>query len=176
MVVAAFRVAAANGAQYGGQAGVTNRATMRQDLGADQYTNITGSGVLRGPLTIITQFGGAGGIGGQNYAGGGGTDGGYGGGGYGGGGLGGAGQSGVGGLHPPGVSLNQAYNTLVGLPSQQGQLGGGFGQGGGAATLWLRRLWRLPWLWWRLWLPRWRIRLPCGGKFGGFGNCAMATD
>src|SRR5262249_54953385 len=113
----------------GGPAGQTQGGTMRQDR-AYQYTNIPGSGVLRGPLTIITQFGGAGGIGGQNYAGGGGTYGGYGGG-FPGSGIYSGGTAGVGGLHPPGVSLNQAYNTLVGLPAQQGQLGGGFGMGGG---------------------------------------------
>lgn len=110
------------GGGFGGQAGVTGPARMVPDR-AHQHTNITGSGVLRGPLTIITQFGGAGGIGGQNFAGGGGNFGG----------LGGfaPGGAGVGGLHPPGVSLNQAYNTLVGLPAQQGMLGGGFGLGGG---------------------------------------------
>jgi hypothetical protein len=91
---------------------------------ASQYTNVTGSGVLRTSLPIVTQFGGAGGIGGNNYAGGGGTYGGYG---AGAGIYSGAGGNGVGGLHPPGVSLNMAYNTLVGLPTQQGQLGGGFG-------------------------------------------------
>lgn len=41
------------------------------------------------------------------------------------------GGPGVGGLHPPGVSINQGMNTLVGLPTQQGQLGGGFGMNRG---------------------------------------------
>jgi hypothetical protein len=37
-------------------------------------------------------------------------------------------------MFPPGFQLHFSYNTLVGLPTQQGQLGGGFGQnpiGGG---------------------------------------------
>lgn len=93
-------------------------------------SNVTGSGVLRGPLLIVTQFGGAGGIGGSGYAGGGGSYG-AGAGIYAGGGM--PGGPGGGGLHPPGVGLNQAYNTLVGLPTQQGQLGGGFGLGRGSS-------------------------------------------
>jgi hypothetical protein len=96
-----------------------------------QYSSATGSGILQGPLIIQSQFGGAGGIGGQNYAGGGGT---YGGAGFGGGagGLGGGaggnlGTTGQFSMFPPGFQMNFSYNTLVGLPSQQGQLGGGFG-------------------------------------------------
>jgi hypothetical protein len=111
------------------QDGGSRPARMNRDR-AYQYTNITGSGVLRGPLPIITDFGGAGGIGGQNYAGGGGT---YGGLGFGFGPGAGiySGRNGIGGLQPPGVSVNQAYNTLVGLPAYQGMLGGGFGLGFG---------------------------------------------
>jgi hypothetical protein len=43
------------------------------------------------------------------------------------GGAGGYGGVGVGGLNPPGVSINQGYNVLPGMPSQIGMLGGGFG-------------------------------------------------
>jgi len=93
-----------------------------------QYTSATGSGILTGPLIIQTQFGGAGGIGGQNYAGGGGTYGGLGGALGALGGLGGNNQQGNYSMFPPGFQLHFSYNTLVGLPSQQGQLGGGFGQ------------------------------------------------
>jgi len=96
-----------------------------------QYSSATGSGILTGPLIIQSQFGGAGGIGGQNYAGGGGT---YGGAGGALGALGGNNQQGNYSMFPPGFQLHFSYNVLVGLPSQQGQLGGGFGQnpiGGG---------------------------------------------
>jgi len=96
-----------------------------------QYSSATGSGILTGPLIIQSQFGGAGGIGGQNYAGGGGTYGGLGGAL---GALGGNNQQGNYSMFPPGFQLHFSYNVLVGLPSQQGQLGGGFGQnpiGGG---------------------------------------------
>src|ERR1700678_1882403 len=70
------------------QGGVGQRALMvnPNSPGGDrmyQYSSATGSGILQGPLIIQSQFGGAGGIGGQNYGGGGGT---YGGAGFGGGG------------------------------------------------------------------------------------------
>jgi hypothetical protein len=121
----------------GGNGGVGTRATMQTDR-TYGYSNITGSGTVQGPLQLSVQFGGAGGIGGLNYAGGSGTNYGYGGGfgGAQGGGQNGAGQNqnntGV-SLFPPGFQVHFAYNTLFGLPSQQGQLGGGFGSPFGQA-------------------------------------------
>jgi len=114
------------GQQNQNQGGVGQPATMVPHR-MYQYSSATGSGILYGPLVIQSQFGGAGGIGGQNYAGGGGTYGGLGGAL---GALGGLGnnQQGNYSMFPPGFQLHFSYNTLVGLPSQQGQLGGGFGQ------------------------------------------------
>jgi hypothetical protein len=101
----------------------------QQNPGGDrmyQYSSSTGSGLLTGPLQIQTQFGGAGGIGGQQYAGGGGFAQ-----------LGAqANALGAGGgqqgnqysMFPPGFQLHFAYNTLVGLPTQQG-VNAGFAQG-----------------------------------------------
>jgi hypothetical protein len=121
------------GSQIGG-VGLPARMVNPNLPGGDrmyQYSSSTGSGLLQGPLIIQSQFGGAGGIGGQNYAGGGGTYGGAGFngglGGFGGGGGGNLGTTGSYSMFPPGFQLHFAYNTLVGLPSQQGQLGGGFG-------------------------------------------------
>jgi len=115
-------LAGGGGAQQGG---VGQPATMVPNR-MYQYSSATGSGILQGPLIIQSQFGGAGGVGGQNYAGGGGTYGGLGGALGGLGGLGGN-QQGQYSMFPGGFQLNFSYNTLVGLPSQQGQLGGGFG-------------------------------------------------
>jgi hypothetical protein len=66
------------GGGLGQQGGVGQPATMVPHR-MYQYASATGSGILYGPLIIQTQFGGAGDIGGQNYAGGGGTYGGLGG-------------------------------------------------------------------------------------------------
>jgi hypothetical protein len=120
------------GGQQQLQPGVNFPARMvnQQNPGGDrmyQYSSSTGSGLLTGPLQIQTQFGGAGGIGGQQYAGGGGFAQ-----------LGAqANALGVGGgqqgnqysMFPPGFQLHFAYNTLVGLPTQQG-VNAGFAQGG----------------------------------------------
>jgi hypothetical protein len=107
-----------NGPGYGrggqNQGGVGQPATMIPHR-MNQYASATGSGILYGPLMIQTQFGGVGGIGGQNYAGGGGTYGGLSSLGYGSGGN----QQGQYSMFPPGFQLHFSYNTLVGLPSQR---------------------------------------------------------
>jgi hypothetical protein len=124
-----------NGNNNGGngqqQGGVGQRALMvnPNSQGGDrmyQYSSATGSGILQGPLIIQTQFGGAGGIGGTQYAGGGGFAQ-----------LGALGnaagnpngqQGNQYSMFPPGFQLHFAYNTLVGLPTQQG-VNAGFAQG-----------------------------------------------
>jgi hypothetical protein len=101
--------------------GMPARMVNQNNPGGDrmyQYSSATGSGILQGPLILQTQFGGAGGIGGQQFAGGGGFAQ-----------LGAqANALGAGGgqqgnqysMFPPGFQLHFAYNTLVGLPVQQG--------------------------------------------------------